>query len=247
MRTWFRRAKAFAKIRRGTFGQRNAIQLGRMPPSSLSFHVFGNDNTVSCAAGIQVDDLAILIRGSGNLIEIEEGVILESCRIEVWARDGRIRIGKNTRIMGACLIVAESNTGISLGEGCLIATGVEFRTGDGHAIHNKATGARTNPGASIRVGDRVWLAKDVLVLKGAVIPDGSVVGARSTVTKDLPEANGVYAGSPATLKRSGICWGYSLDEAGRLSGKASGATLTTEPPSPENESSSELNLTRFPQ
>ena len=38
----------------------------------------------------------------------------------------------------------------------------------------------------IRIGDRVWLGADTLVLRGVTIGDDSVVGAGSVVTRDLP-------------------------------------------------------------
>ncbi|UKM65595.1 putative colanic acid biosynthesis acetyltransferase [Flavobacteriaceae bacterium GSB9] len=47
----------------------------------------------------------------------------------------------------------------------------------------------------ITVEDECWLATDVFVSPGITIKSGTVVGARSTVVKDL-EANSVYAGTP---------------------------------------------------
>lgn len=48
----------------------------------------------------------------------------------------------------------------------------------------------------ITIGANVWIAADVFVAPGVTIPDGVVVGARSTVTKDLPPWT-VCIGSPA--------------------------------------------------
>lgn len=50
--------------------------------------------------------------------------------------------------------------------------------------------------APITLGDDVWLAADVYVAPGVTIADGVVVGARSSVFKDLP-AWTVCVGSPA--------------------------------------------------
>jgi putative colanic acid biosynthesis acetyltransferase WcaF len=52
--------------------------------------------------------------------------------------------------------------------------------------------------ATIIIGDEVWLATDVFVAPGISIGDGCVVGARSSVFKDLP-ANMVCLGSPARV------------------------------------------------
>jgi putative colanic acid biosynthesis acetyltransferase WcaF len=48
----------------------------------------------------------------------------------------------------------------------------------------------------IVIGDECWLATDVFVSPGVTINKGVVVGARSTVIKDL-DSNSVYVGSPA--------------------------------------------------
>ena len=46
----------------------------------------------------------------------------------------------------------------------------------------------------------------VMIFKGAVIPDGSVVGAGSLVNKKFEEENILIAGSPAKKIRSDIEW-----------------------------------------
>ena len=48
----------------------------------------------------------------------------------------------------------------------------------------------------IHVGNQVWIATDVFVAPGITIEDAAVVGARSTVLSDLPEAMICY-GNPA--------------------------------------------------
>jgi putative colanic acid biosynthesis acetyltransferase WcaF len=48
----------------------------------------------------------------------------------------------------------------------------------------------------IKVGDKCWLATDVYVAPGLTIGDGTVVGARSSVFKDLP-AGKICIGNPA--------------------------------------------------
>jgi putative colanic acid biosynthesis acetyltransferase WcaF len=47
----------------------------------------------------------------------------------------------------------------------------------------------------VSIGEQVWIASDVWIGPGVRIADGVVVGARSTVTKDLP-AGMVCLGSP---------------------------------------------------
>lgn len=55
--------------------------------------------------------------------------------------------------------------------------------------------------APITIGNRCWVAADVFVGPGVTIADGTVVGARSSVFKDLP-AWSVAVGSPAKVVRA---------------------------------------------
>ncbi|MAT82486.1 MAG: putative colanic acid biosynthesis acetyltransferase [Phycisphaerae bacterium] len=48
----------------------------------------------------------------------------------------------------------------------------------------------------ITIGRRAWIAADVFVAPGVTVGDGTVVGARSSVFKDLPEWQ-ICAGTPA--------------------------------------------------
>ncbi|HEX3801477.1 MAG TPA: DapH/DapD/GlmU-related protein [Solirubrobacteraceae bacterium] len=52
----------------------------------------------------------------------------------------------------------------------------------------------------VRIGERVWLAANVVVLRGVTVGDDVVVGANSVVTSDLP-AGVVAAGAPAQVIR----------------------------------------------
>jgi putative colanic acid biosynthesis acetyltransferase WcaF len=54
--------------------------------------------------------------------------------------------------------------------------------------------------APIIIGDHAWIAADVFVAPGVAIREGAVVGARSTVLKDVP-AWTVVAGSPPRIIR----------------------------------------------
>lgn len=55
--------------------------------------------------------------------------------------------------------------------------------------------------SDVEIGDDVWLGTRVTILPGVKIGKGSIVGACSVVTKDVPEFS-VVAGNPAKIIRS---------------------------------------------
>ena len=52
----------------------------------------------------------------------------------------------------------------------------------------------------ITIGDSCWLATDVFIAPGVTISDGAIVGARSSVFRDI-NANTINAGSPSKMIR----------------------------------------------
>ncbi len=54
---------------------------------------------------------------------------------------------------------------------------------------------------AVRIGRHVWVATDVTILRGVTIGDHSVIGARSVVTRSIPE-HSLALGSPARRVRS---------------------------------------------
>ncbi len=66
--------------------------------------------------------------------------------------------------------------------------------------------------APITVGERAWITSDVYVAPGVTIGDGAVVGARSSVFKDV-EPWTVVAGNPAHVIKKRILVKKSLESA----------------------------------
>src|SRR5690606_5449604 len=74
-----------------------------------------------------------------------------------------------------------------------------------HPIFDVTSGKRVNPAKSIVVGNHVWLAREAVVLGGASIGDGSVIGYRSLVTRKIPN-NCIAVGTPAVVSTRNIAW-----------------------------------------
>jgi galactoside O-acetyltransferase len=147
----------------------------------------------------------------------ERGLIKAQFTFE--SQQGEVHIGNNTHIGGAQFIcrsridVGHDVTmawGITLYDHDSHSTNWEYRKHDneqcykdyvetGNNIANKDwSHVNTSP---IRIEDKVWIGMDVLVLKGVTIGEGSVVAARSVVTKDVPPYS-LVAGNPARVVKS---------------------------------------------
>jgi maltose O-acetyltransferase len=110
----------------------------------------------------------------------------------------KVRIGFNTTINRGVQFYPgiQSPSKIIIGNHCAIAPNVRFYA----AGHDADSIDYSDTGGDIVVGDHVWIGADAIVLQGVCIGEGSVVGAGSLVTRDIP-SNVIVAGSPARKLR----------------------------------------------
>ncbi|MGX1747624.1 MULTISPECIES: acyltransferase [unclassified Brevundimonas] len=171
-----------------------------------------------------VGPLQLTSKGTGNRLVIEDGVVLKKARFDFLGDGGeisigrktvhfgalivgekcKIEIGKGVRMNAATRIHAVEETSIRIGHKCLLSD-VRIRTSDMHSIIDVSLGIRINPAADVVIEDNVWIAEDVRIYKGVRIGQGSVVGARSTVTRNLPQRS-LCVGSPARAVKKEISW-----------------------------------------
>lgn len=104
--------------------------------------------------------------------------------------ESTISIGDRTFLNDGVVIV--SSASISIGKHCLIGDRVEMFDTNYHEIEQGSDIAT----APIKIGNNVWIGREVLLLPGVEIGDHSVIGARSVVSKSIP-ARVVAAGIPA--------------------------------------------------
>lgn len=116
-----------------------------------------------------------------------------------------VSLGARLTVTGDCRITTAEGAGVSIGADCMFATGVRIRSDDAHPICDAATGQRLNPSRPVTIGDRVWLADEAVVLAGATIGEGAVIGMRALVKGTIPAACAA-AGIPARVIRHGIRW-----------------------------------------
>lgn len=184
-------------------GNRIEIADGVSRTGNLRIVITGNDNHLRIGTGTKLASGLVEIRNHNSAIDIGTSCMI-SGELRLRADATRLVIGDETTMMGAKLTLHEAGT-IRLGRDCMLSGNIMMDVSDMHSILETATGRRINPPEDIEIGDHVWIAQGVQVLKGSRVGDNCVIGARALVRGDIP-AGSLAVGSPARVLRSGITW-----------------------------------------
>jgi acetyltransferase-like isoleucine patch superfamily enzyme len=114
-------------------------------------------------------------------------------------RGSVLRIGNDVKLNTGVLIVADCGGTVTIGNDVLIAPYVVIRAAN-HRFDDANVPIRLqghNPG-TIAVGDDVWLGAGVVLLPGSRVGNGSIVGAGSVVTDEIPPFS-IAVGAPARV------------------------------------------------
>jgi len=136
----------------------------------------------------------------GSVIEIADGATIDSfVKIKPAGGNGDLHIGENTVINAGCVIY--TGNGVTIGRSCAIAANCTF------AATNHQIAARDIPimeqgfmpsRGGIVIEDDVWIGANSVLLDGAILRQGSVVGAGSVVRDELPPYS-INVGAPTRI------------------------------------------------
>lgn len=168
------------------------------------FRYFGKGCTLEISGQVKIgknvyigDHVSLIVEQGATLTIADNSFIGESCYIKCFG--GTIEIGQDVSINSKSFIngcggvVIGDNTRIGT-QSIIIASNHKF--GEPDLLVKDAI---TKLGVSL--GENIWLGARVTVLDGVVIPNDSIIGACSLVSKPLPES-GVYVGIPAKKIKS---------------------------------------------
>lgn len=166
-------------------------------------HINARGNVIVCGRNVWTRKFRVLMRGRGNRLEIGDGVRMRGF-ISINGAGVVVRIGHDFDAKSVKIVAWGAD--VQIGDGCLFAEDIEMRSGDIHRVLDAETEAWLNPPERIRVGDRVWVGSHVSFLKGAAVPEDSVVATRAVVTRPFTEPGTVLVGAPAHAARDGVVW-----------------------------------------
>ena len=116
-----------------------------------------------------------------------------------WCDYGsNITAGDNFYVNYNCVILDCAS--VTFGDNVFIAPNCGFYTA-GHPLDAQTRNAGLEFARPIAVGDSVWFGGNVTVLPGVNIGSGSVIGAGSVVSRDIPP-NVIAVGSPCRVVRT---------------------------------------------
>lgn len=161
-------------------------------------------NRIQIGNHVGLSGCSIIIKGKNNTLSIHDHARLRNLTIEIVGNNCSITIGEECVIGHGCYLSAkEENIHLTIGDTCMFSRNVNILTSDGHPIFHQDQ--KINPAQNIKIGNHVWLADNVTVLKGVEIGDNTVIGIHSLVTKSIPHAS-VAVGNPAKVVKTDISW-----------------------------------------
>lgn len=182
--------------------------------------------SVLCRGAI-LRNVKFVIRGRNSCVLIPSGTVMTNCEIRLygdnckivilgtssisntvlWSEDdnSQILIGAGLTMQGGQISATEGKR-IEIGNDCMFSSGIDIRNGDSHSIFSLETGQRLNNAENVKIGNHVWLTKDVTILKGSSIANNIVIGNKSVVSGLLDKENAIYSGIPARLIKDNVVW-----------------------------------------
>jgi len=168
-------------------------------------------NGVSCGPRSRIYGRPCVLKTRGSSIRFGSDLQLRSTvlsnplapnhRVAIctWDAVARLEVGNGFAMTGGSLVCA---TSITIGDRVLVGANCDIIDTDFHPLLPEARNAGLPASkAPIVIESDVFIGANCIVLKGVTIGRGSVIGAGSVVTMNIP-AGVIAAGNPARVIRS---------------------------------------------
>ena len=116
---------------------------------------------------------------------------------------GNLCLGDGFNMTAESTIVCAKE--IRFGRDCLLSWDILVMDTDEHPLYNKEN-ERINPDKAILVGDHVWVGCKCVLLKGAEVPNNTVVAAATLLTSSITGEHQVIGGNPPAVLKNDVRW-----------------------------------------
>lgn len=117
---------------------------------------------------------------------------------------GVIEFGENFHISAAANIICCRK--VKIEDSVLMSWNSMIMDSDHHHIYDYDSKKRINLDQTIIIGKHSWIGASAFILKGVNLPEGSIVGANSVITKSFEKTHCVIAGNPAKITKENVYW-----------------------------------------
>lgn len=160
------------------------LKYARFNSTHIGFHVADavdcyGVHTIICVRRGGVWNLDTAHIGQGAVIHVNEAGVLTT--------------GSHFAISGTTSIVCSNS--IVIGDNVQFSWNSLVMDSDAHKIFD-VDGKLMNLIGEVEIGNKVWIAANITIMKNSKIGDGCVVAANSLVNKKFKESNVILAGSP---------------------------------------------------
>ena len=175
-------------------GNKNKIQIFNPVYMNVEFKIHNDDTQIKILENSRLQKVAVLMCYPKKEEKISDF-------------SQKLLIGKNfTCENNLFFFMKGAKQQILIGNDCMLSFNVYIWNTDSHCIYDQTTGKRLNYEKDVIIGNHVWIGRNASIHKGAIIPDGCIVGANSFVTKPFDEKNIILAGTPAKIVRQNVRW-----------------------------------------
>lgn len=116
---------------------------------------------------------------------------------------GDLKLGAGFNMTAESTIVCAKE--IIFGDDCLLSWDVLVMDTDEHPLYNKDN-ERINPDKPIVVGSHVWIGCKCILLKGAEVPNNTVLAAGTLLKSAFAGDNQVIGGNPPSILKREVHW-----------------------------------------
>ena len=118
---------------------------------------------------------------------------------------GDLKLGAGFNMTAESTIVCAKE--ITFGDDCLLAWDVLVMDTDEHPLFDKDN-ERINPDKPIVVGNHVWIGCKCVLLKGAEVPNDTVLAAGTLLKSAFAGENQVIGGNPPSILKRDVRWAH---------------------------------------